>query len=84
MQKLCTNVAEDIKRCANTCDTYLKLVRPHVIIFPFLTADQEEDTYQDLLWGRLGEATCGVRRGFHKQAERIHTCAIDSYRRRGW
>ena len=26
MQKLCVNVAEDIKRCANTCDTYLKLV----------------------------------------------------------
>jgi hypothetical protein len=24
MQKLCVDVAEDIKRCANTCDTYLK------------------------------------------------------------
>ena len=26
MKKLCVDVAEDIKRCANTCDTYLKLV----------------------------------------------------------
>jgi len=26
MQELCKNVAEDIKKCANTCDTYLKLV----------------------------------------------------------
>ena len=26
MQKLCADVAEDIKKCANTCDTYLKLV----------------------------------------------------------
>ena len=24
IQKLCDGVAEDIKRCANTCDTYLK------------------------------------------------------------
>jgi hypothetical protein len=26
MQNLCVDVAEDIRRCANTCDTYLKLV----------------------------------------------------------
>ena len=31
MQKLCANVADDIKRCANTCDTYLKSVSSHVI-----------------------------------------------------
>ena len=24
MQKLCEDVAEDIKKCANACDTYLK------------------------------------------------------------
>ena len=24
MQKLCESVAEDIKKCANACDTYLK------------------------------------------------------------
>ena len=24
MQKLCEDVAEDIKKCANTCDAYLK------------------------------------------------------------
>ena len=24
MQKLCEDVAEDIKKCANTCDTYFK------------------------------------------------------------
>jgi len=24
MQKLCEAVAQDIKKCANTCDTYLK------------------------------------------------------------
>ena len=26
MQELCADVAEDIKKCANTCDTYMKLV----------------------------------------------------------
>ena len=26
MQKLCEDVADEIKECANTCDTYLKLV----------------------------------------------------------
>ena len=26
MQGLCEDVAEDIKKCANACDTYLKLV----------------------------------------------------------
>ena len=26
MQTLCVDVAEDIKRCVDTCDTYLKLV----------------------------------------------------------
>ena len=27
MKKLCEDVAEDIKKCANACDTYLKLAR---------------------------------------------------------
>jgi len=27
MQQLCEDVAEDIKKCANACDTYLKSVR---------------------------------------------------------
>jgi hypothetical protein len=26
IQKLCEDVADEIKECANTCDTYLKLV----------------------------------------------------------
>jgi len=33
MQKLCTAVAEDIKKCANTCDTYLKLVKIRSVSF---------------------------------------------------
>ena len=36
MEKLCVKVAEDIKRCANTCDTYLKLVFVSFTIFPLL------------------------------------------------
>ena len=27
MKKLCEDVAEDIKKCANACDAYLKLAR---------------------------------------------------------
>ena len=36
MQKLCVKVAEDIERCANTCDTYLKLVLASFTISPAL------------------------------------------------
>lgn len=37
MQKLCTDVAEDIKKCANTCDTYLKLVAVGSVLLSALT-----------------------------------------------
>jgi len=33
MQQLCAAVAEDIKKCANTCDTYLKLVEIRSVSF---------------------------------------------------
>ena len=38
MQKLCEVVAEDIKKCANACDTYLKWVHP---IFNSLFPDSQ-------------------------------------------
>ena len=33
MQELCKDVAEDIKKCANACDTYLKSVRIRSVLF---------------------------------------------------
>jgi len=36
MQGLCNDVAEDIKKCANTCDTYLKSVRIGICLVLFM------------------------------------------------
>lgn len=57
MQQLCTGVAGDIKKCANICDTYLKLAIIRSVLF-ILT----------LLLGR-GRQTCRVRRDFREAAE---------------
>ena len=80
MQKLCANVADDIKRCANTCDTYLKLV---FVVYhptsPFLTANQEEAPCKNLRWTHMGRPTFGVRWGVHGQAERVRVCDDDPH-----
>lgn len=60
MQKLCADVAEDIKRCANTCDTYLKFALFICLLHP-LTAKQEEDTCQNIRRAHLGRQTFTVR-----------------------
>jgi hypothetical protein len=61
LQKLCANVAEDIKRCANTCDTYLKLGFLCIIVSPFLTANQEETPRENLRWTCMGRPAFRVR-----------------------
>ena len=62
MQKLCADVAEDIKRCGNTCDTYLKSAFVfNSVVSPFLTANQEEDPCEDLRWAHMGRPAFGVR-----------------------
>ena len=61
IQQLCVDAADDIKRCANTCDTYLKfvLVAP---FYPSLTKIvQEEATCQNLRWVNVGRQALGVR-----------------------
>lgn len=61
IQNLCVDVAEDIKQCANTCDTYLKFVLLVFLFFPSLTAKQEEGTCQDIRRAKMGRQTFEVR-----------------------
>lgn len=62
MRKLCVDVAEDIKRCANTCDTYLKFAL--LVCFlppPPLTTEQEEDARENTRRVHMGRQTFEVR-----------------------
>lgn len=60
MRKLCVDVAEDIKRCANTCDTYLKFVLLVRLLFSSLTTKQEEDNCQNLRRAHMGRHSVEV------------------------
>ena len=55
MQKLCVKVAEDIKRCANTCDTYLKSVFASFTIFPILIVNFRKKILVKIFAGPMWE-----------------------------
>jgi len=56
VQKLCVDVAEDIKRCANTCDTYLKFVFVWFIISPLLIVDSRKKILVKIFSGPIWES----------------------------
>lgn len=61
MQKLCVEVADDIRRCANACDTYLKSALFVPLFSLSLTVRQEEGTRKNTRCARMGGQPFEVR-----------------------